>query len=48
MSDEDKDGVIQVLCNKEVITYANPGQPNDTCNGGGNKGSSLAQVEGFL
>ena len=35
MSDEDKDGVIQVLCNKDVVTYANPGQPNDTCNGGG-------------
>ena len=46
MADEDKDGVIQVLCDKDVVTYSNPGQPNDTCNG--KPKSSLAQVEGFL
>ena len=52
MSEDDKDGVIQVLCNKDIITDAKAGEPNDTCNGGGRASkkeeSALVQVEGFL
>ena len=52
MSEDDKDGVIQVLCNKDIITDAKAGEPNDTCNGGGKASkkeeSALVQVEGFL
>ena len=49
MSDEDKDSVVQVLCDKAIPTSALPGQPNDTCNDPAKKGKgSLAQVEGFL
>ena len=44
MKDGDKDMSIQVLCNKKVITAADPGQPNDTCN----KANSKPKEAGFL
>ena len=32
MSMKDKDEMIQVLCDKQIITGSYPGEPNDTCN----------------